>query len=88
MPVFAVAAMDDEKAAEAIQEVYPDSHKRLWPGLWFVADDATTQQVSKKLGIADGLRGSVFICSLSTNYWGFGPKDAWEWVALKRTSDR
>ena len=88
MPVFAVATRDDEKAAGAIEAAYPDSHKKVWPGLWFVADEATTQQVGEKLGIGDGSKGNVFICSLSTNYWGFGPKDAWEWLTLKRSPEK
>ena len=88
MPIFAVVTKEDDKAAPAIKEAYPNGHKHVWPGLWFVVDEVTTQEVGNKLGISDGSRGGVFVCSLSTNYGGFGPKDAWEWLTLKGSPEK
>lgn len=88
MPVFAVSGQSDTLLAQALKTVYPDSHRQVWPGLYFVIDEVTTQQVGEKLGISDGSKGFVFICSLAANYWGFGPKDAWEWLDLKRKTDK
>ncbi|MGI8784917.1 MAG: hypothetical protein ACR2L2_14850 [Acidobacteriota bacterium] len=82
MPFFAISAKEDEKLAPTIQSVYPETHRQVWPGLYLVFDEATTQQVGDRLGVADGSKGLVFI-SMVEYYWGYGPKDVWEWLKLK-----
>jgi len=84
MPVFAVAVKEPEKLTPVLQEIYPNAFIEVWPGLYFVADEATSKQVSEKLGVINGGRGSVFV-SLISGYYGFGPKEAWEWLAVKTT---
>jgi hypothetical protein len=83
MPVFAVFAVEEDKVKPAIEAAYPQAHKRAWNGLWFVHDEATAQEVAGKLGIPDGARGYAFVTAFA-NYWGWGPQDTWEWIALKR----
>jgi hypothetical protein len=99
MPVFAVIAKDDAKIQARLTQLYPaqaaapdvlsqiaavTSFRKAWDGLYFVFDEMTSQQLGEKLGIADGSLGYVFIATIA-NYWGWGPKDAWEFLSLKRS---
>lgn len=83
MPIFSISTGQEEKIAETIKTVYKDAYNHPWEGLWFVFDQATSQEVGEKLGISDGSKGQVFV-SLLSGYWGWGPKDSWEWLAVKR----
>jgi hypothetical protein len=85
MAQFAVICKEDEKASLAITGAYPSDSIKAWPGLWFVSDEAATaQQVSTKLGTANGGMGTVIVLSIS-GYHGFAPKNIWEWLAVKGT---
>lgn len=85
MAQFVVTGRDEERLAPAIAEAYPDDHIKVWDGLWLVSDDgATAQQVCQKLGATEGQRGSVIVTSIN-GYYGYAPKNVWEWLAVKGT---
>ena len=79
MAAFAVIAEDD-RFSKSIKSTYPDDNFRAWPGLWFVVDNATTQEVAKKLGIGGSEEGRGVVLSVN-NYWGRAPKSLWEWLS-------
>ena len=82
MPLFSICGVEDEKIHKAVERAYPKDHIKVWPGFWFVVDEATTQQVSDKLRISDGSLGQVVVNAV-TSYWGYGPKNLWEWLSVK-----
>lgn len=85
MAQFVVAAVNDASVGSAIQAAYPNNHIKVWDGLWLVSDEvATAQEVSSKLGATDGRHGRVVITSIN-GYYGWAPKDIWEWLAVKGT---
>jgi hypothetical protein len=86
MAQFMVAAKEYAKFAPVIAAVYQENSIKLWDGVWLVSDDtATAQQVAIKLnGTAEGNLGTVIITSIN-GYYGYAPKNVWEWLAVKGT---
>ena len=83
MAQFVVVARDDSKIGPVLAEIYPNDHMQVWAGVWLVSDDAVTaQQVADKLKISDGVSGSAIVVSMN-GYWGFAPKNVWEWLTVK-----
>lgn len=88
MPVFAIHGTKHEPLRAAIEAAFPGQYHEAWPGFFLVTAEVTTQQVGERMKINDGSKGYVFIASLAGNYWGWGPKEGWEWLELKRKADR
>lgn len=83
MPLFVVVGEDEAKIAPALSRVYPEDHIKVWTGFWFVSDNATAQKIGEKIGSADGTLGRIFIATFGGAYHGWGPKNVWEWIAVK-----
>jgi len=85
MAQFVVTGRDDTKLGPAIQATYPNDHIKVWEGLWLVSDEAATaQEVCKKLNATEGALGTVIVTSIN-GYYGYAPKNVWEWLAVKGT---
>ena len=83
MIVFAVLAPEeDPRLATAISSHFKDNFLKLGPGLWFVAGDGTSVDVSNILGISTGDTGSVIVVSINS-YYGRASTNTWEWLKVK-----
>ena len=81
MKLFIVTATKNasELKAKILEQNF--EHFELRPDTWFVAFDGTTTQISRTLGIRDGIVGSGVVCRIAA-YSGYTTKSAWEWLGL------
>lgn len=91
MPLFAVMSIGDsaKEIESAIKENFgPSDFYAAADGSWFIATPLTTSRgLSNKLGITkphsnEGLDAVVIAV---TGYYGLGPAELWEWLAVAST---
>ncbi len=84
MAQFVVAGDNDSRLGAAVAHTYPEDHIKVWTGLYLVSAEATAQQVSERLGVTNGQIGRAVVTSIN-GYFGYAPKNVWEWLAVKGT---
>ena len=57
------------------------------PGLWLVAYNGTTSDLSEAIGLGDDESMGTAIVLPVTNYSGYAPRDLWEWLKLHRDDE-
>ncbi len=65
--------------AEAIAKEFPDDSLQVGPGQWFIATGGTTQELSARLGVTEGLNSPAIILAVSA-YYGRASMDVWDWL--------
>lgn len=84
--IFAVLCSEKVDAlGEAIGRVYPADSLPIGNGQWLIADTATAQEVSNKLGITGGeipVSSRTVVVGVS-NYFGRHYPATWEWIKTK-----
>jgi hypothetical protein len=71
-----------DKLANAVVAAYTDDLYDLGNGAWLVADSATAMEVSKKVGITDGINGSGIVVEVASYYGRTNPA-VWSWIKAK-----
>jgi hypothetical protein len=71
-----------DKLSKAVALAYADDLYDLGGGVWLVADSATAQEVSKKVGITDGINGSGVVVEVASYYGRTNPA-VWTWMKAK-----
>jgi len=75
-----VAGQEADALGEVIRTQYPDHHQ-FPPSCWFVVDALSAEDISRKLGIANGaIRGVQAVVIPVTSYYGYAPGDLWTWL--------
>lgn len=83
MKVFAILFVEKNTAGEnAIRTVYPNDHIQISDLSWLVSDDVTAKEVTEKLKISGGKRGSAVVVS-TNGYFGLASTNIWEWMKTK-----
>jgi hypothetical protein len=84
MAIFVITPFDDSgKVGNKLDEVFPGKFYRMPKGGFLLSADGTSKSIGEALGLqgnASGL-GRVLVTSAS-GYWGYAPKDMWEWFTL------
>lgn len=94
MNVYAILLpIDPSPVVGVIMSKFPDHHLRITSTQWLVASSSTTQEVSAHLGIYDaanpsGARVGDGIVVAVSNYFGYAPKNVWEWLRSKTETVR
>jgi hypothetical protein len=87
MAVFAVIAQpqagtDAAKLPQAVQALFPNDFLLVGTGSWLIAHAGTVQDLSGKLGIADGSNGAALIFEIAS-YFGRANPNIWTWIKTK-----
>lgn len=92
MPIFLVIPLASNTGPlnEAVRGMLPehDRHQLANDRGWLVTYNGTTKELTNRLGVtgqAQGEKspiGSAIVAPISS-YYGRGPNDMWEWLALK-----
>ena len=72
-----------ERLAEAVQNLALPTFDDWAPQAWFVHFDGKAKQLSERLAGPEG-RGDVgthLVTQVDRNYWGYGSKEMWSWLA-------
>jgi hypothetical protein len=82
MAVYALISKSPE-LMQRVQHAFDDAHYHLEElDVIFISSSMTTQRIADRLEIEDGEKGTYLIVGVE-KYWGFGPKDLWEWIELQ-----
>lgn len=69
---------------QSIQSAFSGDYKTLGTAQWLVsAAGLTTQEITEKLGAANGEKGEVFVASVQ-NVWGWHRAEVWEWIQARQ----
>lgn len=84
MTVFvAINVTDPVKFDLAVKANFADDHLQISPREWLIAaSGSTAKDISDKLGITDGSKGSAIIF-VTAGYYGRAPNNVWEWIGVK-----
>lgn len=86
MTIFAILATTASPAlASAVTREFPNDSLEYAPGQFVVsADKLGSQDVARRLGVADGSLGEVVVFT-TVGHWGFHENLLWEWLATRGT---
>ena len=88
MQIFMVISTGTANQVEKhLDETVPGKFYSVKEGVWLAAFDGTTQQLSEKLGIRDGVSGAGLVTPIS-NYSGRASADLWEWLKINWPSEK
>lgn len=85
MPLYFVTSLTNPAAVlAAAEKAVPEGDVHAASqDKFFIRFEGTSNELSEKLGVADGSTGTAIIL-LVTAYHGRAPKSIWEWVAQKQ----
>ncbi len=86
MNPFAIMSVTENPALNmAVEREFPGASLKLAPNTWLVAARGlTTREVSEKVGVMpEGISGVVVV--KIEGYFGFAPRNIWEWLKVKTT---
>lgn len=73
---------NEDKLSSAIEAVYPNDYLAIGNKTWLIASKDPIQDVSKKIGVADGTSGAAVIAVISA-YHGRANPTIWNWIKAK-----
>lgn len=85
MTIFIVVSQPNPNQAKlpaSIASVFPNDHLQISDKVWLVASSDSIQDVSKKLGVADGACGAAVITEVGS-YFGRASPNIWSWIKSK-----
>lgn len=62
-------------------------YESLAPSVYFVSYKGTTQELSAALGYGDDKTIGTGVVLPVSNYFGYAPKDLWEWLRIQDHGD-
>lgn len=91
MAIFAVIGSDEpEKLEKRIHEEFPEQYYMIGEGQWFVSGQLTTKEVYDKITQEGTPQEDLFrfIIIPVPNYWGWHSNDTWEWLHVRRETQK
>jgi hypothetical protein len=84
MTVFAIINATDPANLEiALKATFPENFLQVSVNEWLVAATGiTAKDVSDKIGITDGSKGSAIVFT-TAGYYGRASNNIWEWLTAK-----
>ena len=91
MQIFAVIGMREEQRDNIVKlarDRYTTANIYIAQNAVFVASGGeTTQELSVRLGIGDDKNNYTGVVIMVDYYWGYHPKELWEWIAARSKSN-
>jgi len=85
MTIFVVVSQPNPNEMNlpgAIIRAFPNDHLGIGDKVWLIASPEPIQEISKKIGVADGTNGAAVITEVGS-YQGRANPNIWNWIKSK-----